>query len=237
MSCPFLCLVYLSDMKVVALFGSDSDRVTSRMLDIVRGVKKKGYRVSEIANKTSFKEALSETSLFEEDVLYVCEGASKRGESDWEWISKNAASSASSILFTFGETIPVKIKKLLPSDTKLEEFKVPVIIFQFLDSLTPHNKACLPLLKKVTATEPVELVFSLLVTHLRDMYWVLTDPNSYAGPDWKKGKITSQARKIGLENLTKAFDELSRIDMDVKSSVGNLTIFLDRFLIRFLVLE
>lgn len=237
MSCLFLWLVYLSDMKVVALFGSDSDRVTSRMLDIVRGVKKKGYRVSEIQSKTSFREALSETSLFEENVLYVCEGASKRGEADWEWISKNADASASSILFTFGETIPVKIKKLLPSDAKLEEFKVPVIIFQFLDSLSPGNKACLPLLKKVTATEPVELVFSLLVSQLRDMYWVLTDPGSFTGPDWKKGKLATQAKKIGREKLQSAFDELSQIDLDVKSSVGSLTIFLDKFLISFLMLK
>jgi DNA polymerase III delta subunit len=224
-------------MKIVALFGTDTDRVQTRMLDILKGVKKKGFRVSEIALKTSFAEALRSTSLFEENVLFVSDTASKRIETDWQWIEKNAGQQSASLLLLFGDTVPVKIKKYLPKDTKCEEFKIPVIIFQFLDSLVPGNKNALTLLKKVTDTEPIELVFSMMVTHLRDMYWVLSDSSSYAGPDWKKGRLLSQAKKIGLTNLKDAFSQLAHIDLDVKSSIGSLTIFVDNFLISFLVLK
>jgi DNA polymerase III delta subunit len=224
-------------MKIVVLFGSDRDKVVSRMLDISKGVKKKGFRVSEIKNNQSFSESLSETSLFEENVLYISESAAKRPETDWDWIKNNSEALSVSLLLVFGETVPAKVKKQLPSDTKFEEFKIPVIIFQFLDSLTPNNKASLTLLKKVTATEPVELVFSMIVTHLRDMYWVLTDSTSFTGAEWKKGRMLTQAKKFGIEKLEKAFSELAQIDMDVKSSVGNLTIYLDKFLISFLMLK
>lgn len=224
-------------MKIVVLFGSDRDKVVSRMLDISKGVIKKGFRVSEIKNNQSFAESLSETSLFEENVLYISENAVKRTDVDWEWIKNNSEAHTGSLLLVFGETVPAKVKKQLPSDTKFEEFKIPVIIFQFLDSLTPNNKTSLTLLKRVTATEPVELVFSMVVTHLRDMYWVLTDSNSYTGPDWKKGRILTQAKKFGKEQLEKAFSELAQIDMDVKSSIGTLTVYLDKFLISFLMLK
>lgn len=218
-------------MKIVCIYGNDELKAKSRMLDIVKGVKKKQWQVQYVT--AALSKNLRLNSLFEDNILFVCENPMKLTDADWEWLSKNNSESDASFLLLFKSTVPAKVKKLLPKDTKYEEFKVSQSVFAFIDAFYPGNaKRALALLKQTTATEPLELVFALLARQIRDLYWTMVSPETFSAPDWKASKVKTLAKKFGEEKLKRLINSLATADMDAKTSQTPLEISLDRIIVK-----
>lgn len=206
-------------MKVVVIHGTNSQISRKRFGDIIAGVKKKGWTVSSIFPKENLADQLSTGSLFADEVLLTLEQVGKVNIADFEWFSDSHQNLSGSLLIYHPDVFPQKLKKYLPPDTKYESFDFQKQIFIFLDSIYPGNsKKSIILLQEVTQTEPIELLFSLLAKHVRDMYWYSIDPNGVGYPEWRAKKIISQAKKFGSEKLGEFIKEMS--DLDVKSKTG-----------------
>jgi DNA polymerase III delta subunit len=120
----------------------------------------------------------------------------------------------------------------LPKGVKLEEFKLPRLIFDFLDSFYPGNsKRILKILHELVVKEPPEFIFALLAKHLRDLFWVTTN-NPLPYPPWRVSKLKAQAVKFKKEDLKTLIEELSEIDIKVKTSEAELTPSLDLLIVR-----
>ena len=108
----------------------------------------------------------------------------------------------------------MKIKKITP----LKEFKLKESIFSLMDACFPGNKiAFLNILATLTETESEQLIFFMLIRHIRSL--ILATSNSLGGmPPWQKSKIISQATKWKVENLIKFYEGLQRLDVAIKTS-------------------
>ena len=121
----------------------------------------------------------------------------------------------------------------MPADFKLEKFELPKILFTSLESFYPGNsERAIRLLHDLIKTEAVEMIFFMLSRHLRDLYWISTDPKSPQFPAWRASKLKSQANKFGTERLIQIISDLSDIDIDVKTSKANLLTSLDLLMVK-----
>ncbi len=90
-----------------------------------------------------------------------------------------------------------------------EEFKLPAVVFAFLDALKPGNqKIFIPLWQKYIASEVPEVAFTMVIRQFR----LMLDPGDLA--PWQAGKIAAQAK---LFNGPAVYKKLLQIDYQIKS--------------------
>jgi hypothetical protein len=165
-------------MKTILLHGDYTQASYERLQKFIKVAKKRGWEIQRInSNKSlSLPEALTSTALFVSNRLFVLEDVRSIKKQELDWLAKKSVKIEGNLVIYHGGFLPQTILKSLPKDTKIEEFKLPRLIFIFLDSFFPKNsKKALKLFHQVSEKEPVEFVFALLARHLRDLYWVKVD--------------------------------------------------------------
>jgi len=111
--------------------------------------------------------------------------------------------------------------------TKILLFTIPSSLFQLLDSFFPGNyRISLLLLHKTLQTEAAELIFFMLVRHIKNLI-IAQDPLSVKDlkiPEWRLKKQISQARMFGLEKLIKIYKDLLLIEWSIKNGKTKLSL-------------
>jgi DNA polymerase III delta subunit len=116
----------------------------------------------------------------------------------------------------------------LPNAKNLS-YKLPQSLFQFLDSLSPHNKnVTLKLFHHTLNTTEPELVFFMLTRHFRLMLGVYDnethiDEVKKMAP-WQMTKIKKQASQFTKEALATAMRALHAIDLEQKTGTAPLSL-------------
>jgi DNA polymerase III delta subunit len=138
-----------------------------------------------------------------------------------------ARASGTIVIYNEGE-INKNFLKNLPEGTKIEEFKLPKLIWNFLENIRPANgEKIIRDFHRIIENEPPELVFSLIAKQFHDLYRVKISPNSRNFPLWKIGKLKSQAKYFSLEELKALIAKLAEIDIEVKTGRAELAPSLD----------
>ena len=149
-----------------------------------------------------------------------------------EWI-KNNSPRLDGTLIVYHPNLLAKTKiAKLPKLDKIEEFKLPKLIWSFLESFYPGNAdRCFRMFNKIVETEPVEFVFALLARQMRDLYWVKAEEEEKKVGEnfqaWRVGKLRSQANKFGECQIKEIINNLAEIDIKVKTSKADLASSLD----------
>ena len=221
-------------MKIIVLHGDDEKKIYERLQKFVTVAKERAWELCHIdGSEASIREQLSSSSLFSKNRFFILKETSKLGKKELEWLDKNYENLDGTLIIYHEGIIPITILKALPKETKIEEFKLPVLLWNFLDGMVPGN--CpreVSALHKIIEKQPVEFIFSLIARHFRDLYWVATDSSSTGFPSWKIGKLKSQSSKFKLEHLKEIIGKLTEIDIKVKTSKANLTDELDLLIIK-----
>lgn len=137
------------------------------------------------------------------------------------------------ILIYHDNTIPDTFIKKLNNVKKNEAFKLSKYLWKFIDNFYPDNiKNCLFFFHESLKTDPVELVFSILVGQIKDMFLVLYSDKPLPYPLWRSQNIKRQADKFGKVKIKSVIDDLAKIDIKTKTSSVNLKDELDLFIIR-----
>lgn len=215
-------------MKITVLYGQDLNKLIARKNQIIKAIQARGWEIQTLQKDgKSLAEKLRSTSLFESQKLFIIDEISQLSSKDLDWLKKNQSLEVNLLIVVEGN-LPVKVKNALGKDAKLESFDLPQKIFVFLDSLFPKNASkSISLFHEVTENEPVELIFAMIATHFRDLYWVSKDPNSYKSPPWRVNKLKFQATKFSEESLKQIINKLANIDIQSKTSQANLSQSLD----------
>lgn len=111
---------------------------------------------------------------------------------------------------------------------KVQEFKVPILIWKLCDSLKPTNgKIILNLFWETLKTTDVEFIFAMIVRQFRLML------NPVGLPPWQASKISAQAKIFGEESLKDKYRGLLEIDFENKTSQSPLSLKnnLEKFLL------
>lgn len=107
-------------------------------------------------------------------------------------------------------------------------FKLPQVIFLFLDSLKPDDgKKLMTLFHQALKNTDVEFVFYMLIRQFRLLLALASDLRGREAVDeanrlapWQKQKLQKQAHLFSLEKLIKTYKKLYEIDLGQKT--GNL---------------
>lgn len=90
-------------------------------------------------------------------------------------------------------------------------FKLPALIFQFLDTF--HLKT----FESLMETEAPELVFSMLIKRVRQLI-LICDGGMPAGlQSWQARRLTTQARSFTMDELIRLYDKLGEAEYAIKS--------------------
>lgn len=125
------------------------------------------------------------------------------------------------------------VQKKLPEKTQVKLFKIPALLFKFLDLVAPQKKAeALRCLHDLLKLEAAELIFFMLVRQLRLLIQV-ADGQKIAGPPWIAGKLKRQAGAFQTDRLLTNYRQLFTIDESIKfgQTLMPLRWHLDMFLL------
>ena len=221
-------------MKIIILHGDDTAKSYARLQKFITVAKERSWEVTYVDDSgVSFEEALSATSLFDKERFFILKDAKKLNKNELSWLNKKSAELSGTLIVYNDNTLNATLIKSFPKDSKIEEFKLPVLLWNFLDGLVPGNYTReVSVLHKITERQPVEFIFSLMARHFRDLYWVKSDAGSAGLPFWKINKLKSQAALFSEEKLKEILNLLAEIDIKVKTSKASLVDELDLFIIK-----
>lgn len=218
-------------MKIIVLHGEDTDKSYKRLAKFIETAKSRNWEIVDInsESKLSIGEFVSTPSLFGGQQLFILRNYQLLDKKDLKILGKLEGNF---VIYHEGE-LPTSFLKLMPQEFKMEKYDLPKTIFIFLDSLYPGNSLqSIKLLHDLVKVKPVELIFSMISRHFRDLLWIKLDGSSAPFPSWKVGKLRSQASKFSLELLKRILKELSDIDISVKTSKSDLLPTLDLLIIK-----
>lgn len=221
-------------MNIIVLHGDDIEKSLARLDKFVESAKGRNWSIVRVAAEDvqSPAEKLSSASLFGGKSLFIIEDARKMKNKELGWLKKNSNKLSDTLIIYNDSFLSKTFLTSLPRQTKIEEFKLPKIIFKFLDSFYPQNSAvCLKLMHEVIKKEPPEFVFALLAKQLRDLYWAKVDGKSLAYPDWRISKLKNQSANFSDQQLLTLISEMAKIDIETKTSKANVTSSLDLLII------
>ncbi len=220
-------------MKIIVLHGDDERKIYGRLQKFVDVARIRSWEVVNIEDTALFRENISSASLFGGERFFILKDASKLVKKDFEWIRKNEPNLSGNLIIYNEGYIAKKILDSLPKDAKVEEFKLPKLIFNFLETLIPGNsQKSLKLLHQIIERDAPEMVFMLIVRQFRDLYWAKVDADSMPYPDWRILKLKSQSSKFSGDLLKGIINKLAEIDIEVKTSKAEIVSSLDLLMVK-----
>lgn len=217
-------------MKNILIHGDYTQKSYERLTLFIREAKKRDWEIVRINPKDSedLINKISTQSLFNKERFFVIRGVKLLNKKGLDWLRKNNEKHTGTLVFYQEGNLTQSNIKALPKLDKQEVYSLPKNIFKFLDSFSPGNtKECLYLYHEVTASEPVEFLFSLLSRHIRDLYWVKKEPSTIPYPSWRVAKLERQNREFDINQLALLIRKMARIDVKVKTTKETLTDSLD----------
>ena len=125
--------------------------------------------------------------------------------------------------------------RLLGNDVTSRLFKLPAIVFQFLDNMRPGNsRSSVIQSEKLLETLPAEVFFAMIARRLRQLI-ALTDGATVKGlAGWQASRLTTQSKFFTVEKLTELYRALGNIEYSIKSGQSALPL---KVLIQQFILE
>lgn len=220
------------------LVYSGSDIVSSRkaFLDYLQSLQVNDFELVRVNGKDLTEEALelhsSPTSLFGQKKCLAIEGLLSITKSkDKDKVLKIVTLLDCCIVDWENKDFSKAEQQKFPNFV-FKNFKLPSILFNFLDSLSPgKTKANLDFFHKVIEEVDPAFVFLMIIRQFR--YLILASGNELTGmPPWQSGKFFHQAKLFNKEKLPVIYEKLLEIDYRQKTSqtVKDLVFELDLLL-------
>ena len=173
---------------------------------------------------------LAGRSLFGGQSLVVIEGllSLRPSKTKDELVGLVASSPQTEIVLWEGKSVTAaNIKKL--GQVKIQEFKIPALVFKFLDSLSLTD------LHQAAKNDAAEFIFYLLHRRLAQLIQARDGGSTLKGAPWQIGKLKAQAAKYSLSQLVSLQGKLLEIDYSIKSGADDLPLLsqLDLVLVNF----
>lgn len=124
-----------------------------------------------------------------------------------------------SFVFWEQKTIAPQTVKALEKYLKVTEYKIPKVLFNFLNSFTPGNaKNALMILQKAKSENSPDMLLVMLSRQIRLLYCLSTDPEGLRMADWQKRNLQTQLKGFTAERLLTLHHEILVLDRKNKKS-------------------
>lgn len=104
-------------------------------------------------------------------------------------------------------------------------FKLPVVIFDFLDSVRPDNvRQMSSLYRDAIALDAPELIHALLVRRVRQLLMVRDGVIPHDMQSWQAKRLTNQARLFTIEQLLSMYQRLLESELSIRTGSSPFTL-------------
>ena len=183
-------------------------------------------------DEASLAQAIESLSLFGTPTLVVIERLFAKLGRQQKRIASIAAFIQQSVkdndivLWEDKELSAGTVKQLGPG-ANVRLFKLPMLIFHFLDNLRPGNaKNSLVIYQQLIATEPAELVFSMLAGRVRQLIQLQDNVTPARLAPWQATRLTLQAKSFTMDKLLAMYKKLHDIEVSIKTGVSPISMAL-----------
>ncbi len=223
-------------MKIIILHGDDERKLYERLSKFVETARSRSWEVDYLDDPAvKLQETLFSTSLFSNERFFVLRDIKRLGKKEIEWLNKKYSDLSGNLIIYHEGYISKTILSALPKEVKIEEFKLPVIIWSFLEHIYPGNSKLVILeFHKIIERDAPEFIITLIAKLFRDLYWAKVDPASMPYPSWRNSRLKAQANKFTIDDLQLIISKLAEIDIEVKTSKSDLVTTLDLLVIKHL---
>lgn len=187
---------------------------------------------------TDISQALSGNGLFgDQQTIFIDELISKRKPSkELDEIIAMLTKEQTASIFIW-ESKDLTAKQLAPfKNITIKQFKIPTIVFAFLDNISPNNKKLLTLFHQLLATEDANFALFMLQRQVRLLLSLHPDVTTSESKQsiseikrlqpWQKTKLQKQAKLFSLDKLLELHNQLYQIELNQKT--GKLSVSLEQ---------
>lgn len=205
------------------LHGENRVESRKKLSEIIREAKNKGWEITRVDGTSLTKSELlthaRSQTLLSTDQLLIIENFFKNNKKAAEEILETPQDDAITLVFWEGKALTPATVKKLQSKFTVQEFKIPVAVFKFLDSLAPNNaRASLRFLAAAKNRDEAEFLLIMMARQVRLLIWAKEDQDTLKVPPWMKNNLTRQSEKFTLAQLIELHGKLLELDRDNKHS-------------------
>lgn len=180
-----------------------------------------------ISDFTLLRQGLESHSFFGTDFLVVFENAithfGRKEKSLGEFLEIIFENKSVDMLFFEGKEISKGTLQKFGPETRIQMFKLPVVLFSFLDALAPKNtRILLELYRKTVATNDPYLVFTMIVRRVHDLIAISENVSPDPSQTWQLARLTKQVKLFTIEKLHSMQRSLLSLDISNKSGLSAL---------------
>ncbi|HUW24752.1 MAG TPA: hypothetical protein VMW04_03965 [Patescibacteria group bacterium] len=206
---------------------SGEDIVSSRkaFLEHLERLKGNDFEVVRLNGKDVSEESLellsAPTSLFGQKRVLVIEGLLSRQKSkEKDKIIQIVSLLDCSIVFWEGKDFS-KAEQAKYSGFAFKNFKLPAMMFRFLETITPGGgSSALAFFRQTIPTVDINFLFLMLVRQIRLLILAKEKKDILKLPAWQKAKLQKQAALFTQEGLLSVYKRLLQIDFQQKTSAS-----------------
>ncbi|MBI5619384.1 hypothetical protein HY950_00295 [Candidatus Gottesmanbacteria bacterium] len=217
---------------IILLHGDDRQSTRAALLALKKKFSHLDLRVlnGKTADENALVQAIESPSVFGGSTGIIIEnlltslGKKPKTAEHMGDILKRSAESATIILWEEKEMSPSMIRHL-GSHVEVNLFKIPAVIFSFLDAIRPSNTIqLLSLYGKTLEHSPAELIFTLLARRLRTLVQLSGGLTPTGMAPWQLTRLTKQARFFTMEQIFTMEKQLLACEFAVKTGSSALTL-------------
>jgi len=215
----------------IVLHGDDPTKSRQEFQTLLDKAKSEGKEIIRLEDNLSLnmlKQALESKSLFGGKKAVFLENVYSRRVSDERsqiisYLEKYTDIEPEIIIWE-SKSVRVTSLRKLPKSWSTKLFKLPVLLFKLLDSISPGKQSLfLPVYQKLLQDSAVELVFFMLIRRVRELILAKSlGREGLNGAPWQIGKLVGQAGAFELENLVMLYKKLGKIDFEIKSGQSKM---------------
>lgn len=208
---------------MITLLHGDNITASRKEIDsykIAASGKEIVYLSGSTLTETDLIQALESNSLFGNNKLVIIENL-LGGRKKLEFENILNSNQDKDIILWESKEIGKTIINKLPKSTNIKLFKIPTVIFKFLDSLTPLNiKYSLNLFHESLKTSEPEMVFFMMIRQFRNLLIIKDLGASPSLNPWQARNLTNQAKSFTMDKLMSIYQKLLQIDLENKTGAS-----------------
>jgi len=217
---------------ITLIHGDNTELSRSELQKLVHTFIGKDVRIldGKIIDETNLIQAVESNSLFSGSLVIVIEQLLSKNAKQIKKIERFTAilqknSRNNDIILWEDKEIGAATLKLLGPSVQIQVYKFPVIIFQFLDSLSPNNAAQLvDIYAKLIERVPPEIVFAMFHRRIRQLIQLSDGVRPEDLSPWQINRLTTQLRSFTINELTHMYKKLHDIEVQIRTGTSAFTL-------------
>src|SRR3989344_8569406 len=214
-------------MGIIVIHGDNINKSFERLSYYKKSAINRKLEIRKITPADNISEKLTSVSLFGNDSLLVIEDIKRTNKKDLKWLKENLNAIDNDLILYEPSQLTRTILNYFPK-AKIEEFKLPKLIWKFLDEFYPKNaKNTLKLLHSIIESEAAEPIIGLINWRLLDILTFIKNPQKILYDTWRLNKLENQSKKFSQAKVTRILEKLAKADYESKIGKADIITSLD----------